>query len=367
MERKIKLAIAIVLIIAAIFYLQATTVHPQVLSQKEVLANNSVSLAAKSAKYSPAADFVNPTGFINTDNFTLKQLVGSKIILLDFWTYSCINCQRTIPFLNAWYEKYEASGFVVVGVHTPEFEFEKNIGNVKQAVQQFGIKYPVVLDSEYGTWSAYNNHYWPAEYLIDVDGFVVNTHFGEGDYEETESKIVELLKEKADREGGKINMNESVATPAAVQAQTASPETYFGAARNEFLANGEKGRVGVQEMAIPQKLEGNQLYLGGTWNFTPEYATNLQGNAKITFTYYAKGIYLVASSQNESKIIVTLDGKPVSQEIAGEAIRFEGNQSFAVVKEAKLYRLVQSSSPEQHTLEIMVVGNGLRAYTFTFG
>lgn len=367
MDKQIRLAIALVIIVAVIVFLQSTTSHP-LSTQKQELSSNSLSaekLAEKKSLYSPAAELVNPSAFINTNNFTLRQLVGRKVVLLDFWTYSCINCQRTIPFLNAWYEKYKAAGFEIVGVHTPEFEFEKDYANVKREVEKFGIKYPVVMDNEYGTWSAYNNRYWPAEYLIDIDGFVVSTHFGEGNYDETEGKIVALLKEKAERMQERLQMNESVATPAAQQPQSASPETYFGAARNEFLANGEQAKVGVQTMVVSKELSPNQLYLGGQWEFSPEYAQSKQ-NASIAFVYYAKSIFLVASADNATKIVVTLDGKPVPREIAGQDVAFENGESIVIVKDARLYSITREEKPAVHAIE-MAVGNGVRAYTFTFG
>jgi len=154
-------------------------------------------IANKREKYDSAKEIVLPSGFINTQPFNLADHIGKEVILLDMWTYSCINCQRTLPYVNTWSEKYKDQGLLVVGIHTPEFEFEKDIENVKDAVEKFGIKYPVVLDNDYGTWRAYSNRYWPRKYLIDIDGFIVYDHKGEGRYDETERKIQELLEERS--------------------------------------------------------------------------------------------------------------------------------------------------------------------------
>jgi thiol-disulfide isomerase/thioredoxin len=160
-----------------------------------------LSLMTKKMKYSMYKELVNPSGFVNSDPFQLKDIVGKKVILLDVMTYSCINCQRTFPYANAWYEKYKDKGLEIVAIHTPEFAFEHKIENVRDAMTKFGIKFPVVLDNDYGTWNAYGNNYWPRKYLIDIDGFVTYDHIGEGGYDETELQIKNALKERAERLG----------------------------------------------------------------------------------------------------------------------------------------------------------------------
>lgn len=168
---------------------------------------------SKAAQHPRALEISTPDGFINTDRIAVGDLLGKKVILLDFWTYSCINCQRTIPHLNAWYEKYRDQGLVIIGIHTPEFEFEKQYENVLAAVKKFGIAYPVVLDNNYSTWQAYKNRYWPRKYLIDIDGFVVYDHIGEGAYKETERKIQELLAERARVLGSGERISAAPASP----------------------------------------------------------------------------------------------------------------------------------------------------------
>ena len=194
-SKKIALAIIAVLIIGAIIFINAkkvphisSTDAPDVvvapLTTNNPTTDRTALLAAKAKQYPKAKEFITPSGFINTPAFKLSDIVGKKVVLIDFWTYSCINCQRTIPYLNAWYNKYKDYGLVIVGVHTPEFDFEKDQSNVAAAVQKAGITYPVVMDNDQGTWNAYGNQYWPREYLIDIDGYVVHDHIGEGGYAE---------------------------------------------------------------------------------------------------------------------------------------------------------------------------------------
>ncbi len=153
-------------------------------------------IASKEAEFSRANEIIGPTGFINTEGISIGENLGEKVILLEFWTYSCFNCQNVQPYLNEWHEEYEDDGLLVIGVHRPEFEFEKDPASVERAVEEAGIRYPVVLDNDSATWDAYDNRYWPARYLIDADGFIRYQHFGEGAYEENDEEIQELLEEK---------------------------------------------------------------------------------------------------------------------------------------------------------------------------
>src|SRR3990167_4991738 len=231
----------------------------------------------KRGKFIMAPDISTPDGFINTNNLpiTISEFKGKKVVLLDIWTYSCINCQRTIPYLNEWYKEYEDEGLVIIGLHTPEFSFEKVQENVEKAVKDFGIKYPVVLDNDFSTWQAYKNQYWPRKYLIDIDGYIVYDHIGEGAYEETEEAIRRALSERAARLGGAVEMSGTsgaVVAEAPVPGMVRSPETYFGAWRNDNLGNGEARKEGIQTLVIPERLQKNLFYLGGVWNVEDEYA-----------------------------------------------------------------------------------------------
>lgn len=324
-------------------------------------------LKEKKATYSPAKELSGIKGYINSSAFKLADLVGKKVILIDFWTYSCINCQRTTPYLNAWYEKYNNKGFVIVGVHTPEFEFEKKYDNVARAVKHAGIMYPVVLDSDYGTWNAYNNRYWPHEYLIDIDGYIVHDHIGEGDYDKTERAIQSALAERQTVLHLRDAIDMSIVSPAHMipmdSSHVTSPEIYFGSARNQYLGNGKRGVAGSQTLSFPSQMDENTLYLEGQWNFENELSETTSDSAHIAFTYHAKNLYIVASSAQGVTIKVTRDGKLLGSE-AGKDVAQDGT---ALIKDERLYDLIHGSDYGRHTIEIEIKGKGFRAFTFTFG
>ncbi len=317
---------------------------------------------------SHAKEIVKPSGYINADNISVSGLVGHKVILVDFWTYSCINCLRTIPYLNRWYEMYGNQGLEIIGVHTPEFQFEHDYGNVLAAVKNLGIKYPVVLDNDYGTWSAYGNHYWPHKYLIDINGNVVYDHIGEGGYEETEGKIQSLLDDRMKLLNLQGKINKEITRPTgAIEVdftRVNSPEVYFGAARNSYLSNGNRAIPGVQDLTEPKDVRTNELYLVGQWNFGDEYAENLNAGAKIIFRYDAKNVYLVAGATGDGVALEVLrDGLPL-----GEAAGKDIVNGTVRVTSSGLYRLVEDRAGYGiHTLEITAENPGLRAFTFTFG
>ncbi len=323
----------------------------------------------KSSEYQVAPEITDPSGFINTDGepITISQFKGKKVVLVDFWTYSCINCQRTIPYLNAWYQKYADQGLEIIGIHTPEFSFEKVQSNVAAAVKNFGIKYPVVLDNDNGTWNAFGNEYWPREYLIDLDGFIVHDHAGEGDYDGTEQAIQKALAERANiLDTGSVSGG-TVAPADAITMdpnQVNSPETYFGSNRNEYLANGSQTTNGIQNLSLPENMSLNNLYLSGAWNFAPEYAETSDSNAKIIYKYDAKNLYFVASSTLGANIKILLDGKPVTAAVMGADVN---SDSTVLVKDDRLYKIINGATYGEHTLEIDVESGTLDAYTFTFG
>lgn len=298
-----------------------------------------------------APEIVNPSGFINTDDkpITISEFKGKKVVLLDIWTYSCINCQRTLPYLKSWHEKYKDQGLVIIGLHTPEFAFEKVKSNVEDAVKDFGLEYPIVMDNEYATWRAYGNRYWPRKYLINVNGEIIYDHIGEGNYEETERAIQEALSEL-----NRVSVDESITTPEGVisvdSRKVGSPEIYFGAGRNEYLANGLGGILGTQTLSIPTSIKDNALYLGGAWKFSEESATSL-GVGRIVFKYEAKNVYMVLSSEEEVSVKVYKDGVFVKD---------------IKVKNNKLYSIVEGDDYGKHILEIETPA-GLEAFTFTFG
>lgn len=326
---------------------------------------------AKPAMYKLAPELVTPDGYVNTkgQRITLAQLrAENKVVLLDIWTYSCINCQRTIPYLRDWYQKYAPLGLEIVGVHTPEFAFEKLEKNVTDATVKFGVTWPVVLDNNYQTWNAYGNQYWPRKYLIDIDGFIIYDHIGEGAYVETEMVIQRALAERAQRLGLQIPEILAGAIPEGAvevpRGMVKSPEIYFGAWRNDSLGNGVSGAEGLQTFSLPAKLSRNVLYFEGAWDIQYEFARSAEKSVSIRFLYESKDVYFVARADTPVRIKVTRDGgKPLGAD-RGSDVSADG---YVTVKEDRLYKLVEGESYGQHELEMMVESPGLEAYTFTFG
>jgi len=363
-HKNFKLIIIVAVIIAAIAVIELR--KPSAESQTINIPDSE-----KALMYPKAKELVGISGYINTDNKEIKisDVIGKKVILLDIWTYTCINCQRTLPYITSWHEKYKDQGLEIIGIHTPEFEFEKKLDNVKKAVNQFNIKYPVVLDNDRATWNAYQNQYWPRKYLIDIDGYIVYDHAGEGAYEETEQKIQELLQERAEKldisknEKGKLSTQLVNITPQTTFAR--SPETYFGAWRNNNFGNGAQFKEGIQTLTIPKEIKGNILYLDGTWNITQESAKSTQTGDKIVFFYYAKNVYMVARSDSSTSVPVRVYvDKDLAEESAGKDVT-KGN--IVIVNEDRLYEIVNHKEAGPHVLVLDVQEPGLDIFTFTFG
>ncbi len=306
----------------------------------------------------PAPDFVGLTNWINSKPQDLKNLRG-KVVLIDFWTYSCINCIRTQPYLKEWDKTYSSSGLVIIGVHAPEFSFERNPNNVRDAVKKAGINYPVALDNDFSTWNAYQNQYWPASYLIDKEGNVRRQHGGEGQYKETEMAIRELLGEN----GGSVPSKTTRALNSNVPVSDAqTPETYLGTRRaSNFTAN--KPLIKGQQTFEAGKLERvNQWTLGGTWNVDSEGITAVEDSVlKIRFA--AKELYLVPGSSSKSELTsLSLDGSPLNND-AGDDVK----NSSVNLDSARLYKLVKFNSfHDDATLQLKVPA-GVRLNVFTFG
>lgn len=331
------------------------------LTSPSTMSDVSVALGSKEEPYK---EIVNPSGFVNTDGITIGELVGKKIVLVDFLTYSCINCQRTFPYLNAWYEKYKDEGLEIVGIHTPEFAFERDLSNVRNAMKQFGIEYPIVLDNDYATWGAYGNRFWPRKYLIDIHGNIVYDHIGEGAYAETEKRIQLLLEERARVLGQESSIDSSLATESVreVAIEANSPETYFGSSRNEYLGNGVPGTKGTRDFSTPMVTLANRLYLTGTWDIQSEYAETVS-DSSVLYSYTAKNVYIVAEADSLTQIEVYQDGSPVTVSKGDDV----SGTSTLQVQESRLYSVIKNSKAESHTLELRVKGRGVRIYTFTFG
>lgn len=328
------------------------------------------SLDEKKRTYQQAPELTGIHGFVNADTLSLAKLIGKKIILVDFWTYSCINCQRTTPYLNAWYEKYKSRGLEIIGVHTPEFDFEKKLENVQTAVKKFAVRYPVALDNDYATWNAYHNRYWPRKYLIDIDGFIVYDHIGEGGYDETEKKIQELLSERMNALGEENRLSADMAAPTPEETtdfrKERSPEIYFGASRNDRLGIGRQETKGLQSLKQPQGVKKDVLYLVGDWDIQDEYAQNTSAFAKIVFRYQGKNVYFVAGSGTPLSMELLLDGQSIGV-WKGADVRVEDGKSFVTIQQEGLYKLIRHEDYEEHTLELIIKQPGLQVFTFTFG
>ncbi len=333
-ERKLLILVSVIVISSAVLAIvQSFKSGGPTEEDKLITEQTKARIEDKAKRYSPAPEI---------KNFDLKSLIGKKVILVSFWSSACPNCQKNIAHLNAWYDKYKDAGLEIVGVHTPQFEFEKDPAVIKSAALRFGIKYPVADDSDYQTWKNYKNANWPNTYLIDTDGFVVYAHIGEGSYDETERKIQELLGAK----DGALDAGNSEAIEF-----PGSPAFYFSHNRNSLLANGKAYIPGVQTLKLPKVIELNKLYLSGTWNFQSQYTESGTTNAKIVIKYNAKEVYLVAGSLGGVTLSISQDGKPILQ---------------GAVTDTGLYQLITNDSAGEHLLEITVDKAGLRAYAMEF-
>lgn len=369
-DKKLELAVADHIFDVSKIELSLLAQHPKTpVSAPLQFASPSARISEKLLRFKRAPEIARPSGFIHTEGtpITLAEFMGKKVVLVDFWTYSCINCQRTLPYMNAWYEKYHNQGLEIVGIHTPEFSFEHVLSNVESAVNNFGIQYPVILDNDFGTWNAFRNNSWPHKYLIDMDGFVVYEHAGEGEYDATAQAIEGALRERAAILNATSSISFSTSTPDHVVpvdfAKIHSPEIYFGSARNEYLGNGVPQISGAHEFVIPKILKANTLYLGGTWQINEEYAHANGVGSTIVFTYDARNMYMVASSAEGARATVTVDGNAVGAG-AGTDVDVHGNM---FITNHRLYQLIQGSSYGVHTIRIEVTEGSLDAYTFTFG
>lgn len=354
---------ALVLVGAAIFLLEER--KPDT-SQGPVEELAVIGKEEKAEMYEPAKEISTPDAFINTEPITIGELIGEKVILVDFWTYSCINCQRTLPYLNEWHEKYVSEGLVILGIHTPEFEFEEDLENVKRAVEKFNVKYPVILDNDYSTWRAYQNRFWPRKYIVDVDGFIVYDHIGEGAYEETEEKIVELLSELNQREvemkTGSLTEKDEVDF-----SKVRSPEMYLGSSRVENLINssGQNCVPGVCEYSLPQNVKLNEFALGGKWRIEKERAVLESNEGGILLRFSASKVNLVAGGlQGNVNAEIYLDGKKVGSSSSGAQVQ-NGEVIFST---NDLYNLIDlRGNYGEHLLEIRLKNSGFEAFAFTFG
>jgi cytochrome c biogenesis protein CcdA/thiol-disulfide isomerase/thioredoxin len=306
--------------------------------------------------------------WLNSPPLTVDALKG-KVVLVDFWTYSCINCLRAIPYVRAWAEKYKDQGLVVIGVHAPEFAFEKNVNNVRAAIASLGITYPVAVDNDYAIWSAFNNQYWPAHYFIDAEGQIRHHHFGEGDYDESERVIQQLLAEagKTAAPGGLVSVSASGAEAAPNMGEVQSPETYIGYERAQNFVSPGGAVQNARHIYAAATPRLNEWSLSGAWTVKGEHAVLNDKDGSIVFRFHARDLHLVLGPSP--------DGKPVRFKVMiddaapgdshGTDIDADGQ---GVVTGQRLYQLVrQKSAITDHTFAIKFLDPGVQAFAFTFG
>ena len=318
---------------------------------------------------SPLYGLSSATGWINSTPLTAKELKG-KVVLVDFWDYSCINCIRAIPYIRAWADKYKDRGLVVIGVHTPEFDIEKLTPNVQKAVKKFGITYPVAVDSNHAIWDAFHNQFWPAHYFIDAKGKVRFEHFGEGNYDQSEHWIQELLQERVGKampaEAASVHAQGVEAAPDMPDVR--SPETYIGYARAEHFASpGGIRRDWEKIYTAPAQPRLNEWGFSGKWNDHEHVAVLKSTDGKIVFRFHARDLHLVLGPTADGKPVrfrVTIDGQEPGEN-HGVDTDAQGN---GVVADHRLYQLVRhEGAVTDHVFAIEFEDPGVQAFSFTFG
>ncbi|MDR3407611.1 MAG: cytochrome c biogenesis protein DipZ [Methylovirgula sp.] len=309
------------------------------------------------------------TQWLNSPPLTPTDLRG-KVVLVDFWTFSCINCLRTLPYVRAWAEKYKDKGLIVIGVHAPEFAFEKNIDNVRRAVRELGIAYPVAIDNDYAIWQGFNNEFWPAHYFIDAQGRIRHHHFGEGDYAESEKIIQQLLNEagRTGQTGTIVKVSAGGAEAAPDMADVRSPETYIGYERTENFASTEDAIRNMPHVyALAPKLALNQWGLTGDWTIGGEHAALNARDGWITYRFHARDLHLVLGPGDGGKPVrfrILIDGQAPG---ANHGADVDASGS-GTVTEQRLYQLVRQNGPViDRTFEIQFLDPGVEAFAFTFG
>lgn len=298
------------------------------------------------------------------------QALKGKVVLVDFWTYSCINCLRTLPYVKAWAEKYRDQGLVVIGVHAPEFAFERNVANVTKAMKDLGINYPVAIDNDFKIWRAFNNEYWPAHYFADAQGRIRYHHFGEGEYAESERVIQQLLREAGNAKvaDGLINASAEGVQLAPDQNEAKSPETYVGYQRMEhFVPDASLVPDKVSAYNAPSQLALNDWGLDGQWKVGPEHATSGAPDSRIVYRFHSRDLHLVLGPGADGAPVrfkVLIDGKPPG-DAHGMDVTADGTGN---VTEQRLYQLVrQTGGVADRTFSIEFLDPGVSAYAFTFG
>ncbi len=308
----------------------------------------------------PAPEFIGIDKWLNTNKPITTARLRGKVVLVDFWTYTCINCIRTLPHVTSWYDKYKNQGFEVIGIHTPEFQFEHNTQNVQQAIKMYNIHYPVGQDNEYATWNNFSNEYWPAEYLIDAKGIIRRTEFGEGEYDQTELAIQALLKENGEKITSKLSK-----MPDETPSNSISPETYLGSSRMQYYYPAGNLGNGSNNFTLSNNLSQNSFSIGGLWTIENEFAV-ANNHASLNYNFTADKVYIILNPGAIKPGIVRIlfDGKPISSNEAGADV----NNSQVKVDSDRLYSIVDLHGKyENHIVTLEFLSQGIQVFTFTFG
>ena len=367
MNKKITLVIIVALIIGGIYYLESTKIK---IPAQNINPEKAQGVESNNKQYQKAPELVGISGYLNTEeSLTISELNNQgKIVLIDFWTYTCINCIRTLPYLTSWDEKYRDEGLVIIGVHTPEFEFEKKYENVQDAIEKYNIKYAVVQDNDYATWTAFKNRYWPRKYLIDTQGNIRYDHIGEGAYEETENKIKELLNEI----GKDVSEIETLQENSQGFALIKTSELYagysFALKRGQNIGNLQGLQPGSTiYYTIPNLIFDDVIYLEGNWKSNPDDLKLTKENRLIIIKFIGNSVNIVAENLENPVIVeVFIDGNYISKNQAGNDIQFEGNKSFIDVDKPQLYNIVDGNYG-RYELKLKITSSEFTFNAFTFG
>ena len=313
---------------------------------------------------------LDPKGaWLNSPPLADSDLRG-KVVLVEFWTYSCINWRRQLPYVRAWAEKYKDKGLIVIGVHTPEFEFEKHIDRVRVAAKDFNVGFPIALDPEYSIWSSFNNHYWPALYFVDAQGNIRHHQFGEGKYDESEKIIQQLLKESGavDIDDQTVSVDARGEEAPADWDDLGSPENYVGFDRTEnFASHGGTVLDAARVYEFPSTLELNQWALSGEWTFERETLAMRKFGGKLSYRFHARDLHIVmgpGKSESPIRFRILIDGKPPG-DAHGIDVDADGN---GTIVEPRMYQLIRQPKPiSDRVLEIEFLDPGAELFSFTFG
>lgn len=366
MKSEFKTAIVFAVIIVAAIGMITVVLSAIDESQSSIMAGNMQDGQIDKSKFKTAPDLVGIAHHINITPEELAAKMEGKVILYDIWTYSCINCIRTLPHITAWDDKYADEGLLIIGIHSPEFEFEKELTNVQTAVDKHGIAYPVVMDNDMETWKAFENRYWPRKYIADHEGYIRYDHIGEGAYKETEMIIQKLLQERA----AALGVQAASAVPLVdidefEHTSFRTPELYFGykfAFGRSQLGSSEGFSPGnVVSYMEPKDVEMHKFYPIGTWKNTPDNMKLESDDGVIKLRYSAKQVNIVTG--NNADIEILLDGKPLPAEYAGSDVK----NGMLTVNEPGLYNIIDRDSASSHLLELNIKGKGFEMFTFTFG